>query len=71
MVDSDSPAAHDASVAMSEPMGSDLLAQTRLGDLPLSIRLPAETRLATGERLRILFPEHRLSLFDAAGGSRL
>ena len=35
--------AHEVRVEMTEPMGSDLLAWTRLGDLPLSIRLPAET----------------------------
>ena len=61
----------EVSVEMTEPMGSDLLAWTRAGDLPLSIRLPAETKLAPGDRLRILLPEHRLSLFDAANGERL
>jgi multiple sugar transport system ATP-binding protein len=63
--------AQEVSVEMSEPMGSDLLAWTRLGDLPLSIRLPAETRLTPGDRLRILLPEHRLNLFDASNGARL
>jgi multiple sugar transport system ATP-binding protein len=63
--------AHDACVEMSEPMGSDLLAWTRLGDLPLSVRLPAETKLAPGDRLRILLPEHRFNLFDLASGARL
>ncbi len=67
----DAADAHEVRVEMSEPMGSDLLAWTRLGDLPLSIRLPAETRLASGDRLRILLPEHRLNLFDAANGARL
>jgi multiple sugar transport system ATP-binding protein len=61
----------EVSVEMTEPMGSDLLAWARAGDLPLSIRLPAETKLAPGDRLRILLPEHRLSLFDAANGERL
>jgi multiple sugar transport system ATP-binding protein len=56
---------------MSEPMGSDLLAWTRLGDVPLSVRLPAETKLAPGDRLRVLLPEHRFSLFDLASGARL
>ena len=64
-------APHDVTVEMTEPMGSDLLAWTRLGDRPLSIRLPAETKLDTGDRLRVLFPDHRLNLFDAATGSRL
>lgn len=67
----DAADAREVCVEMTEPMGSDLLAWTRLGDLPLSIRLPAETKLALGERLPILLPEHRLSLFDAANGARL
>jgi multiple sugar transport system ATP-binding protein len=58
-------------VEMTEPMGSDLLAWTRLGDRPLSIRLPAETRLAPGDRMRVQLPEHRLNLFETATGARL
>ena len=68
---SDAGDAQEVTVEMSEPMGSDLLAWTRIGDLPLSIRLPAETRLTPGDRLRIALPEHRLNLFDAANGARL
>ncbi|HME23242.1 MAG TPA: sn-glycerol-3-phosphate ABC transporter ATP-binding protein UgpC [Acetobacteraceae bacterium] len=71
IVASDADDAQEVSVEMSEPMGSDLLAWTRLGDLPLSIRLPAETRLTPGDRLRILLPEHRSNLFDATSGARL
>ena len=56
---------------MTEPMGSDLLAWTLLDDLPLSIRLPADTRLKPGERLRILLPGHCLNLFDTVDGARL
>ena len=67
----DASDAQEVSVEMSEPMGSDLLAWTRLGDLPWSIRLPAETMLTPGDRLRILLPENRLNLFDAANGARL
>jgi multiple sugar transport system ATP-binding protein len=68
---SDAGDAQEVAVEMSEPMGSDLLAWTRIGDLPLSIRLPAETRLTPGDRLRIVLPEHRLNLFDATSGARL
>jgi multiple sugar transport system ATP-binding protein len=67
----DSTDASEVSVEMTEPMGSDLLAWTRLGDRPLSIRLPAETKLAPGDHLRIGLPVQRLSLFDAASGARL
>jgi multiple sugar transport system ATP-binding protein len=67
----DSTDASEVLLEMTEPMGSDLLAWTRLGDRPLSIRLPAETKLAPGERLRIRLPGNRVSLFDAASGARL
>jgi multiple sugar transport system ATP-binding protein len=67
----DAAEAQDVRVEMAEPMGSDLLAWTRLGDRPLSIRLPAETKLTPGDRLRVLLPEHRLNLFNAATGARL
>jgi multiple sugar transport system ATP-binding protein len=68
---SDSTDASEVSVEMTEPMGSDLLAWTRLGDRPLSIRLPAETTLTPGDRLRIRLPGNRVSLFDAGSGARL
>jgi multiple sugar transport system ATP-binding protein len=64
-------APHDVVVEMTEPMGSDLLAWTRLGNRPLSVRLPAETKLAPGDRMRVQFPEHRLNLFETATGARL
>ena len=67
----DAADALEVCVEMSEPMGSDLLAWTRLGDHALSIRLPAETQLTSGDRLRILLPVHRLNLFDAGSGVRL
>jgi multiple sugar transport system ATP-binding protein len=60
-----------ADVEMVEPMGSDKLAWTRIGELPLSIRLPAETPTARGDRLLLTLPAHRLNLFDAASGQRL
>ena len=63
--------AHEVRVEMTEPMGSDLLAWTLLDGRPLSIRLPAETRLKSGERLHVRFPGHCFSLFDTADGQRL
>ncbi|HET7882298.1 MAG TPA: sn-glycerol-3-phosphate ABC transporter ATP-binding protein UgpC [Acetobacteraceae bacterium] len=69
VVAADAP--HEVTVEMYEPMGSDLLAWTRLGDRPLSIRLPAEMQLSPGDRLRVQLPEHRINLFDAATGNRL
>ena len=60
-----------AIIDMVEPMGADLLAWTRLGLAPVSLRLPAETRIAVGDQLRLDLPARHLSLFDLATGARL
>jgi multiple sugar transport system ATP-binding protein len=62
---------HACTITMVEPMGADLLAWTRLGDAPLSIRMAAETRIAVGDPIRIALPARHLSLFDIATGTRL
>jgi multiple sugar transport system ATP-binding protein len=69
VVEPDAP--HDVAVEMTEPMGSDLLAWTRLGDRPLSIRLSPEISLKPGDRLQVGLPAQRLNLFNAATGQRL
>ena len=43
----------------------------RLGDHPLSMRLPAETRIVAGGPIPLRFPADKLNLFDAATGRRL
>ena len=58
-------------VEVVEPMGSDLLAWTRLGGAPLSVRLPAETQVAVGDLLPLRLPVGRLNVFETAGGQRL
>jgi len=63
--------AHDVAVEMTEPMGSDLLAWTRLDERSQLIRLPAETRQTIGDRLRVPLPEQRRNLFEANTGARL
>ena len=60
-----------AAVEMVEPMGSDQLAWLRLGGLPLSMRLPADTPIASGQSLQLRLPADKLNLFDAASGRRL
>ena len=61
----------EAPVEVIEPMGSDLLVWTRLAGAPVSVRLPAETRVAVGDHLPLRFPPERISLFDPATGERL
>jgi len=58
-------------IEMVEPMGSDQLAWLRLGDHPLSMRLPAEAQIAVGGSIPLRLPAEKLNLFDAASGRRL
>ena len=58
-------------VEMVEPMGSDILVWTRLGEARLTVRLAADTPVAAGDRLPLLLPPNRLNLFDAGTGLRL
>jgi multiple sugar transport system ATP-binding protein len=60
-----------AAIEIVEPMGSDQLAWVRLGSRSLSMRLPADARAATGDKLRLRLPADKLNLFDAASGRRL
>ncbi len=61
----------EAAVEVIEPMGSEMLTWTRVGASRMSVRLPAETPVARGDRLALQLPFHRLNLFDAASGERL
>jgi multiple sugar transport system ATP-binding protein len=65
------PDAIMAPVEVVEPMGSDLLAWTRLGGAPLSVRLPAETRVAVNDHLPLRLPASRLNVFETINGQRL
>jgi multiple sugar transport system ATP-binding protein len=58
-------------VEMIEPMGSDLLAWSRLGGAPVSLRLPAESPVKAGDRLVVAIASSKVNLFDRASGRRL
>jgi len=60
-----------ATIEMVEPMGSDQLAWLKLGDHPLSMRLPAEAKIVAGGTVPLRLPADKLNLFDAATGRRL
>jgi multiple sugar transport system ATP-binding protein len=60
-----------APVVMVEPMGSDLLARTELGGARVSVRLPAEARVAVGDQLPLHLPARHLNLFAVPDGERL
>ena len=58
-------------IEMIEPMGSDLLAWSRLGGAPVSLRLPAESPIKTGDRVTVAIPSAKVSLFDRVSGRRI
>ncbi|RWE29619.1 MAG: TOBE domain-containing protein, partial [Mesorhizobium sp.] len=54
-----------------EPMGSDTLVWTKLGDRNFSFRVEAEKTLRNGDPVRIGFDPARASLFDTPSGNRM
>jgi multiple sugar transport system ATP-binding protein len=58
-------------IEMIEPMGSDLLAWSRLGGAPVSLRLPAESPVNVGDRIAVAIASSKINLFDRASGRRL
>jgi multiple sugar transport system ATP-binding protein len=67
------PAATGTGVAieMVEPMGSDQLAWSRLGGVPVSLRLPGDSSVKTGDRLAVAIPSAHVNLFDRTSGRRI
>jgi multiple sugar transport system ATP-binding protein len=60
-----------AEIEMIEPMGSDQLAWTRLSDVPVSLRLDADSPIKIGETLHLHIPADKLNLFEAESGRRI
>jgi multiple sugar transport system ATP-binding protein len=58
-------------IRLVEPMGSDQLAWTELGGARVSVRLPAEVRIAPGDEISLRLPPRHCNLFELAGGRRL
>ncbi|TPM31876.1 ABC transporter ATP-binding protein [Mesorhizobium sp. B2-3-4] len=65
------PFVTDATVEIVEPMGSDTLVWTKLGDRNFSFRVEAEKTLRNGDPIRIGFDPARASLFDTPSGNRM
>jgi multiple sugar transport system ATP-binding protein len=61
----------EATIDMIEPMGSDQLAWVKVAGAAMSLRLPADSRAAIGERLPLTIPAARANLFKLDDGSRL
>jgi multiple sugar transport system ATP-binding protein len=60
-----------ATIEMIEPMGAESLVWTRIGETPVSARVPSERKVAVGDSAPLNLPAARLSLFDTASGARL
>jgi multiple sugar transport system ATP-binding protein len=61
----------ELSIEMVEPMGSDVLAWSRLGGAPISLRLPAESATRPGDRIAVAIPPAKINLFERSSGRRL
>jgi multiple sugar transport system ATP-binding protein len=61
----------ELSIEMVEPMGSDLLAWSKLGGASISLRLPAESPSKTGGRVAVTISPAKVNLFDRTSGRRL
>ena len=59
--------AFDAKVEVVEQLGSEILLETRVGDTRIAVaRVPAETPLAAGDRVRLSVQPGRLHFFEPA-----
>jgi multiple sugar transport system ATP-binding protein len=65
------PFSTDAEIEIVEPMGSDTLGWTKIGETPAIFRVDSEIDLNVGQKLRIGFDPARGSLFHAESGERL
>jgi len=58
--------AFDATVEVVEPLGSEILLDTRVGESPVVARVDPGVRASPHERLRLAFEPERAHFFDAA-----
>ncbi|MBX3567986.1 MAG: sn-glycerol-3-phosphate ABC transporter ATP-binding protein UgpC [Rhizobiaceae bacterium] len=65
------PFSRQVEVEVVEPMGSDTLVWTRLGDQNFTVRVSSERAPSIGEAVSIGFDPLRASLFDSLSGVRL
>src|SRR5436190_849730 len=58
--------AFDATIEVVEPLGSEILLDTRVGETPVVARVDPGVRASAHERLRLAFEPERAHFFDAA-----
>jgi multiple sugar transport system ATP-binding protein len=61
----------DTKIELREPMGADTLFWTRIGTMPLSVRVASEIAERLDTAMQIGISPDRISLFDAASGERI
>ncbi len=60
-----------ATVEIDEPMGADSLVWLRIGDEPVSVRVPVENRPEHGKQVHLRVHMSKASVFDAASEQRI
>ncbi|HEY8577302.1 MAG TPA: ABC transporter ATP-binding protein [Devosia sp.] len=65
------PFVTDAEIEIVEPMGSDTLAWTRIGNQAITFRCDSDVVIQTGQKVRIGFDPGRGSIFNAETTNRL
>ncbi len=60
-----------AVVEIDEPMGADSLVWLRVGDVPVSVRVPVENRLVPGRAVHLRVDMPKASIFDAGTEQRV
>ncbi len=65
------PFSFDAEIEIVEPMGSDTIGWTSLGDQVLTFRCDSEIMIEAGQKIRVGFDPARGSIFSAETGDRV
>jgi multiple sugar transport system ATP-binding protein len=65
------PVQFEAEIEITEPMGSDTIAWTKIGKQQLTFRAAAEVQLSPGQKVLIGFDPGRGSVFNAGSGERM
>jgi multiple sugar transport system ATP-binding protein len=60
-----------ATVEIDEPMGADSLVWLRVGDVPVSVRVPVEDRPEHGKAVHLKVDIAKASVFDAGSEQRI
>jgi multiple sugar transport system ATP-binding protein len=57
----------EVAIELVEPMGSESLVWSRIGDVPFAVMIQGEKRPSIGDRIKVAFPPGSLNIFDPSG----